>query len=145
MTPPLPFKTIRSLWKDCFFLDEIYGLIVFQNFFWSECLSLQILEKWSLTLFILMLTALFLSWRYFSQSSDFLDLLNCLLQRLRSLIASRNSGFINWNWSRCFRWNDLTGALSSRTSTNNFFVSSLYWSPFHANECVFSSNEKQKV
>ena len=24
-------------------------------------------------------------------------------------------------------------------------VSSRYWSPFHANECVFSRNEKQKV
>ena len=24
-------------------------------------------------------------------------------------------------------------------------VSSLYWSPFHANECVFSCNEQQKV
>ena len=93
---------------------------VFQNFFWSDCLSLQILEKWSLTLFLLMLTALLLSWQYFSQSSGFLDLLNCLLQRLRSLITSRKSGFINWNWSRCFRRNDLTGARSSRTSTNNF-------------------------
>ena len=43
MTPPLSFGTIRSLWKDCFFfLDEIHGLIVFQNFFWSEYLSLPI-------------------------------------------------------------------------------------------------------
>ena len=75
-TPPLSFKIIRSLWKDCFFLDEkyTYGLMVFQNFFWSECLSLQILEKWSLILFLLMLTALSLSWQYFSQSSGFLDL-----------------------------------------------------------------------
>ena len=120
MKPPLSFKTIRSLWKDCFFLDEIYGLIVFQIFFGSECLSSQILEKWSLTLFLLMLTSLFLSWRYFSQSSGFLDLLNCLLERFRSLITSRNSGFINWNWSRCCRRNDLTGAWSFRSSTNNF-------------------------
>lgn len=89
MTRPLAFKTVRSLWKVCFFLYEIYGLIMFQNFFWSECLSLQILEKWSLTLFLLILTALFLSWRYFSHSSGLLDLLNRLLQRLRSLITSR--------------------------------------------------------
>ena len=73
-----------------------------------------------LTLFLLMLTALFLSWQYFSQSSGFLDLLNCLLQRLRSLITSRNSGFINWNWSRRLRRNDLTGTWLSRTSTKNF-------------------------
>ena len=84
MIPPLSFKTIRSLWKVCFFLDEIYGLIVFQNSFWSECLSLQILEKWSLTLFLFILTAMFLSWRYFSQSSGLLDLLNCVLHRLRN-------------------------------------------------------------
>lgn len=89
MTRPLAFKTVRSLRRVCFFLCEIHGLIVFQNFFWSECLSLQILEKWSLTLFLLILTALFLSWRYFSQSSGLLDLLNCLLQRLRSPITSR--------------------------------------------------------
>ena len=71
MTPASSFKTIRSLRTDCFFLDEIYGLIVSQNFFWSGCLSFQILEKWSLTLFLVMLTALFLSWRYFASLQAF--------------------------------------------------------------------------
>ena len=95
----------------------------FPTFLWSECLTLQILEKWFLTLFLLMLPALFLSWRQvlfpiFNWS--FLDLLNCFLQRLRSLITSRNSGFLNWNWSRCLRLKDLTGAWSCRAATNNF-------------------------
>ena len=37
------------------------------DIFWNH--TLKILEKWFLTLFLLMLTVLFLSWRYFSQTS----------------------------------------------------------------------------
>ena len=85
------------------------------------------LQKWSLTLFLLMLTTLFLSWRYFSQSSGFLDLLNCLLLRLRSLITSCNSGFINklklvaMSSSKRFNW-----SMVIQNFNEQFFPSPIY-------------------
>ena len=62
----------------------------------------------------------YISWRYFSQSSTEAFLTCWTAFYSDYALSSCNSGFINWNWSRCLRGNDSTRAWSSRASTKNF-------------------------